>query len=80
MHRPVALNLHHRHDGRRIDAAGEERAQRNIGHHAEADDLAKQGIELVYRLSLRAPERVGEAVQDDLPRVPVAGEPRARVG
>ena len=44
-HRSVALRLHQRHDGRGVDAAGQEGAERHVGDHAAPDGVAQQRVE-----------------------------------
>ena len=46
------LRLHQRDDGRGIDAAGQERAERNIGDHLPADRVAQQALQLIGKLDL----------------------------
>ncbi len=48
-HRAVGDLLHERHDRGRIDAAGEECAERHIGHHAALDRAREQPVQLVGR-------------------------------
>ena len=65
-HRPLRLRLHQRHHGRGIGAAGEERAERDVGDHAAADGVAQDRIEAVDRLRGgarrgRARDHVGNA-------------------
>ena len=46
---PRALGLHERDDERRVDPAGQERADRDVGDHPQADALAQRGFHRVDR-------------------------------
>ncbi len=60
--RPLAVGLHDRDDQRGIDAAGQERAERNVGFHAHRDRVVQQRVELVHRFFFGAAEWIREAV------------------
>lgn len=46
-HWPIALRLHQRHAGRRIDAAGKKCTERHVPGHASGDGIAQQLVECI---------------------------------
>ena len=48
----VALRLHHRNHGRRIDSARQKGAERHISNHTQYHRNAKKSVELLNNLSL----------------------------
>ena len=79
LHRPRALRLHQRDDGRGIDAAGEKRAERHVGDHPQLDGIAQQRIEPLDRLVLVRRRIVARlAGERDAAQVPEAFQLRRR--
>jgi hypothetical protein len=74
LHRLRRLRLHQCHDGGRIYAPGQKRAQRHIGQHAAFDGVFEQIVQIVQLLRLRPRVAVAHAVARDLPQVPEAGQ------
>ena len=70
-HRAVRLRLHQRDDGRRVDPAGQEGAERDVRGHLPADRLDQQAAQGVRRLFGRAFERLRAPRRDDVPQRPV---------
>ena len=59
-HRSRRLRLHQGGDQRGIGATGEERTQRHVRLHAQADRIAQQGIERIERVLVAALEAGGD--------------------
>ena len=70
-HRPRAARLHQRGDQGRIDAAGQQRAQRHVGHPLRVHRSAQHLFQRVHGLGVAAGERVGHAGLGDLRQRPV---------
>ena len=64
--------LHERGDEARVDAAGEEDAEGNVGDHAQRDGVAEELVERIDRVVLGAREAIRGRAFRDFGRVPVA--------
>ena len=72
--RTVAVSLHEGDHQARVDAAGEERADRYVRDHACGDRLGEDRLELVGHLLGGAVDRFGARLLDGLPCRPVGPE------
>jgi len=59
------LRLHQRDDGRGIDAAGQERAKRHIGDHAQLHSTAQERVKTLHGFTLVVMHGRGDAVARD---------------
>src|ERR1700751_5594024 len=74
-HRPAAELLHEcDHEGR-VDAAGQERAERNIRNHAQLHGVSQQLVKLLGRLVGRDAEGAGAGLGLDFDSIPEALAP-----
>jgi hypothetical protein len=81
LHLPVDHLGHGRRDRRRVDAAGQERAERHVGHEPDAHGLAEPLVVLVHqhRLGAAVGAGVGERQIPVLPQLHAAVAPHERV-
>ena len=70
-HRRRALGLHQRRDHRRVDAAGEEDAEGDVGDHPDAHGVAQQRFQLARRVFLGPAVAMGHAAQRRLAGRPI---------
>ena len=67
LHRPGARRLHQRDDGRGVDAAREQRAQRHVGSEPALHRVDEQSIELVDGVDFGSGEQLFERHRGQLP-------------
>ena len=72
LHRPARRALHQCDDGRGIDAAGQERAERHVGDHLPLHRIGQEAVQLLDDLVFRPLIAPLLAVARDLCHIPIA--------